>query len=280
MNTAGATSHPAGADHRGGSAQAGRWISAALSLLLPAVAVVSTAAEPAGTVEAAPVQIDRAEVGPFGAVTVIGDSVLLGSALVSPTLADRLVERGWGPVRMRAGEGYSSGKFGVRQDFRTTFWLDTWKAQGWDAPNVIVNIGANDSGFCDTDLACARDAIMHVVDNIGPGHRIWWPQITRLFTARAQQDTWNLALRQIAAERDDFFTWDWPAELPLYDSADGTHLDGPGYRIRSARMAEVFTLTLGAGVDNGTEAALPTPSAPASSFVSLPAERIIDTRTD
>ncbi len=257
-----------------------RWIIATAAFVLPLIAVVSTVAEPDGTVLAAPVQIDKSEVGPFGAVTVIGDSVLLGSALYGPTLADRLVERGWGPVRMRAGEGYSSGKFGVRQTFKATFWLDTWRAQGWDAPNVIVNIGANDSGFCNTDLACARDAIMHVVNNIGPGHRIWWPQITRLFTARAQQDTWNLALRQIADERSDFFTWDWPAELPQYNSSDGTHLDANGYRTRSVRMAEVFTLNLGAGTDNGTEAALPTPSASASSFVSVPAARVVDTRTD
>ncbi|BAN03295.1 SGNH/GDSL hydrolase family protein [Ilumatobacter coccineus] len=260
--------------------RASRLVGLVFALLLPVVAVVSTVAEPSGTVHAVPVQIDKSQVGPYGAVTVIGDSVLLGSAVVSPTLADRLLERGWGPIKMRAGEGYTSGKFGVRQDFRATYWLDLWRSQGWDAPNVIVNIGANDSGFCDTDLACARDAVMHVVNNIGPGHRIWWPQITRLYTAHPQQNNWNLALTQIAAERDDFFTWDWPAELPLYNSPDGTHLDAPGYRARSARMAEVFTLTLARATDDGTEAELPSPSAPPSTFVSLPAERIIDTRTD
>lgn len=271
-----ATDTPIRARRRG----AVRWMASAVALVLPVIAVVSTVAEPEGTVFAAPRQIDKAEVGPFGPVTVIGDSVLLGSAVYGPTLADRLVERGWGPIKMRAGEGYSSGKFGVRQTFRATYWLDLWRAQGWAAPNVIVNIGANDSGFCDTDLVCARDAIMHVVNNLGPGHRIWWPQITRFFTAHAQQDTWNLALRQIAAERSDFFTWDWPAELPLYQSADGTHLDASGYRTRSARMAEVFTQTLATGNDNGSEATLPVPSAPASSFVSVPAKRIVDTRID
>lgn len=280
MNRAGIISKRSRSDATPRPRRSGRWISVVAALLLPIAALVSTVAEPEGTALAAPRQIDKSQVGPFGAVTVIGDSVLLGSALFGPTLADRLVERGWGPVKMRAGEGYTSGKFGVRQDFKATTWLNTWRAQGWDAPNVIVNIGANDSGFCDTDLVCARESIMHVVDNIGPGHRIWWPQITRFFTAAAQQNNWNLALRQIADERDDFFTWDWPAELPLYNSADGTHLDAPGYRIRSARMAEVFTLTLGVGVDDGGEAALPTPSSSPSSFVSLPAERIIDTRSE
>ncbi|MFN3255064.1 MAG: SGNH/GDSL hydrolase family protein [Ilumatobacter sp.] len=252
----------------------------ATTLIAPLVAVTWTIARPTGTAEAAPRQIDIATPGPLGAVTVIGDSVLLGSALFGPTLPERLAERGWGPIRFRAGEGYTSGSFPVRQDFRASFWLESWRAQGWDAPNVIVNIGANDSGFCDTDLTCARNAILHVVNTVGPGRQIWWPQITRLFTRFDQENNWNTALRQIAAERPDFHTWDWPAELPLYNSPDGTHLDPAGYRVRSARMAEVFTLTVGRATDNGTEAPLPTPTAPASSFVPLPAERIVDTRTD
>lgn len=251
-----------------------------VALVFPTVLAVGIMTAPTGPVEAVPVQIDIATPGPFGAVTVIGDSVLLGSALVGPTLADRLSEQGWGPIRMRAGEGYTSGRFDVRESFRTTYWLGLWRSQGWDAPNVIVNIGANDSGLCDTDLACARESILHVVNDIGPGHRIWWPQITRFYTHFSQQDNWNTALAQIAAERDDFFTWDWPSELPQYASADGTHLSPDGYRVRSARMAEVFTRVVAAGSDDGTSAELPDPFAPASSFVPLPADRLVDTRLD
>ena len=42
-----------------------------------------------------------------------------------------------------------------------------------------INLGANDSGICRGDVACAKAAILHLVDAIGPGHRIWWPKTER-----------------------------------------------------------------------------------------------------
>ncbi len=183
----------------------------------------------------------------------------MGAALYSPTLPSRLVEQGWGPVRLRAGEGYSTGQFAVEQSFRSSYWITLWRSQGWDPPNVIVNLGANDSGFCDVDLACARAAIMHLVDTIGPGHKIWWPQITRLYTHRGQQDNWNLALQQIADERADFYTWDWPTvmETGPFPSSDGTHLAPDGYRRRSQLMAEVFTDDIAVATHVGGRRAAP-----------------------
>lgn len=256
-----------------------RRLAAVLALI---VSVLVAAAAPAERAAAVPVQIDIPTPGPLGAVSVIGDSVLLGSAVVSPTLADRLAERGWGPIRMRAGEGYFTGFHPVPDGARATFWIDQWRAQGWDAPNVIVNLGANDSGICTTDPVCARNSILHVVDRIGPGHQIWWPQITRfpLPSHIAEQENWNAALRQIAAERPDFHTWDWPAEMPLYQTSDNIHLTGAGYRIRSERMAEVFTLDVARGRDVGGSADLPAALAPASSFLPVASERLVDTRTD
>ena len=245
-------------------------------MVLSALTVVVTASTPEGVAEAAPRQIDITRPGPLGAVTVFGDSVLLGSALFGPTLPDRLAERGWGPIKFRAGEGYNTrtGSFGART------WLSAWRAQGWDAPNVLVNLGANDSGICDTDLACARRLIQGVIDEIGPGHTIWWPQITRLFTAFAQQDTWNRALQEFADARDDFFTWDWPAELPQYPSPDGTHLSPDGYRARSVRMAELFTRDVARARRTGDAAPLPAATAEPATFVPIPPERVTDTREE
>ena len=198
---------------------------------------------PTGPAHAAPIEIYDSRSGPLGPVTVIGDSILMGAAFYSPTLPSRLVEQGWGPVRLRAGEGYSTGSSASSCRSGSSYWITQWRSEGWDPPNVIVNLGANDSGFCNLDLACARGAIMHLVDTIGPGHKIWWPQITRLYTHQGQQDTWNLALQQIADERDDFYTWDWPTVMASgpFPSSDGTHLAPDGYRRRSQLMAEAFT---------------------------------------
>jgi hypothetical protein len=233
-------------------------------------------------VHAAPIEIVDQRPGPLGAVTVIGDSILMGAALYSPTLPARLVEQGWGPVRLRAGEGYSTGQFGVELAFRSSYWITQWRAEGWDPPNVIVNLGANDSGFCNVNLACAREAILHLVDTIGPGHKIWWPQITRLYTHQGQQDTWNLALQQIADEREDFYTWDWPTVMASgpFPSSDGTHLAPDGYRRRSQLMAEAFTADIAVATRVGGDAPLAQPLGVPSEYAPLAPERIVDTRTD
>lgn len=242
----------------------------AVSMLTVAV----NASTPDGVAEAAPRQIDISAAGPLGPVTVFGDSVLLGSALWGPTLPDRLAERGWGPIKFRAGEGYNTGtgSFGART------WLSSWRSQGWDAPNVFINLGANDSGICSSDVNCARQRIQGVIDEIGPGHTIWWPQITRFYSHRVEQDTWNQALQEFANTRTDFFTWDWPAELPQYQSSDGTHLSPDGYRTRSVRMADLFTSDVARARRIGGPAPLPTATASPATFVSIPATRVADTR--
>ncbi|MFW2333696.1 SGNH/GDSL hydrolase family protein [Ilumatobacter sp.] len=219
---------------------------------------------------------------PHGAVTIIGDSVLQGSFIVGPTLTDRLAENGWGPIRGRAGVGYSTGIFATATEARATYWIDMWRRQGWDAPNVFVNLGANDSGRCDVDLACARDAILHLVTAIGPGHRIWWPKVTRHPLFQHQADNWNLALEQIADERADFFTWDWPFVMATEGLAtgDNTHLTSEGYRTRSRIMAHEFSADLVFATRTGGDAPLATPTGAPSELVPIGPVRVIDTRID
>ncbi|MEM9515696.1 MAG: SGNH/GDSL hydrolase family protein [Actinomycetota bacterium] len=237
-------------------------------------------------VEAAPSVADFTlpTVGPLGPISVIGDSVLLGHGVFSPTLPDQLVARGWGPVRFRGGVAISAGNQPVQNELKASYWIDVWRSQGWDAPAVMVNIGANDSGFCGTDIACARTAIMHLVDAIGPGKQIWWPMITRLQRSPFidQQNNWNAALAQIASERDDFFTWDWPNAFLTggFSSSDGVHLSPSGYRQRSVLIADQLTADMAVGRRVGGDTSLPAPSGPPSTFLATDPERIIDTRDD
>lgn len=250
----------------------------ALTLALTAVAVPS-----ANPTEAALAnQIGDGTTRVHGAVTVIGDSVLQGSLAFGPTLVERLAEQGWGPIRARAGVGYSTGISSGTTEARSSYWIERWRQEGWDAPNVFVNLGANDSGRCDADLACARDAIMHLVDTIGPGHSIWWPQITRHPAYRHQADTWNLALRQIADERDDFVTWGWPQAMAAggFSSWDNTHLSVDGYRTRSQLMAHEFSADLVTAQRTGDDAPLPRAAGAVSGVVPIDPVRVIDTRID
>ena len=183
---------------------------------------------------------------------------------------------------MRAGEGYRTGYNGATPaSMNVGNWITTWRSQGWDPVDVVVNLGANDSGFCfHDDVACARAAIEHLLAVIGPGHRVWWPKITRFYTYADQQNTWNTALDQIAAERDDVFTWDWPTEMRTggYSSPDLTHLSADSYRKRSAVMAREITADLADGARTGTDAPLPVAAGQPSTFVPLAPERILDTR--
>jgi hypothetical protein len=248
--------------------------------LVPAVASVATETErPAEAMDYAK-DITLPTPGPLGAVTVFGDSVLLGSGLWSPTLPDQLQAQGWGPILFRAGVGYRAGPTGNTST--AGWWIETWRTQGWDASNVIVNLGSNDSGICGPNVACARQRILDVVEVIGPGHRIWWPMITRNPGAEREAAAWNQALGELAAERGDFFTWDWPTELATggYVTSDNTHLDAAGYRKRSLRMATVFTEALALAERVGGDAALPAPTSAPSSYVPLVPDRVIDTRHD
>lgn len=249
----------------------------AVSLILSGSAVW-----PTRTVEATPIEETISQAGPLGPITVIGDSVLLGSLAYSPTVGDQLAALGWGPVRMRAGEGYSTGYFNVSASFKVSSWVASWRQQGWDPPNLLINLGANDSGQCGPDVACARRSILHLVDAIGPGHRIWWPQITRFYTKGDEQNAWNTALTQIAAERSDFFTWDWPAVLAAGDfgSNDGTHLSAAGYRRRSRLLAVEATSDLAIAVHHDASTPLPAPTAAPSEFVPIAPTRVLDTRED
>ena len=249
-------------------------VGALLCTTLAGASVSST--EAAGAVK----HIDISRPGRLGSVTVIGDSVLLGAGLNSPTLPDQLSARGWGPIRFRAAGSASSGMFNVSNEFRSSFWIDLWQSQGWDPKHVIVNIGVNDSGLCNASVSCAYDSIMHLVDAIGPGHEIWWPTIVK--TNAAHRISFNTALRQVDAERADFHIWDWYTEYLAggYRSGDEIHLDPAGYRRRSEVMATAFTTDFARSRKTGNDAPLPAPTTPASTFVTLPPQRVADTRSD
>lgn len=223
--------------------------------------------------------------GPLGSVTFIGDSVGIGAGRFAPRLSDHLEALGWGPIRFHGVDGKRTGyPPGWPDHFNAVPLIDQWQASGWDSDTWILNLGANDSGFCNRDVACARASIMLVVDAIGPGHRIWWPKITRLYTYQHQADAWNTALDQVAAERADFSTWDWPAEMlahpDVYGSWDGTHLYPDGYRRRNLVMARAFTDAVVRATRIGPDAPLPDHTGPRSEIVLDPSVRVLDTRID
>lgn len=259
-----------------------RWL---IVMAVTLSSVISAGGRVDATVSTHFVEFDQGPPGPLGSVTFLGDSVGIGAGRWAPTLPDQLVARGWGPVRFHAVDGGRTGyPPGWPDYFNAVPLIDDWQAEGWESDTWIVNLGTNDAGYCGADVACARAAIMKVVDAIGPGHRIWWVKITKFPLQRFQQDAWNAALDQIDAERSDFWAWDWPSEMQsrpdVYASYDNTHLYPDGYRERSRVMADAFTRDLAVGRRTGGDAALPSPAATPMGVVPIDPVRAIDTRTD
>jgi hypothetical protein len=258
-----------------------------LAGLLAGMTIAATVAvAPAVPIAAAPVSFPP---GPLGPVTIVGDSVLAASVYPSGghrSLSQYAADLGFGPIVARAASGLTAGfvptgYFGMPANVTVSSWLAEWRAEGWDAPNVIVNVGAIDSGYCRTNLACARDSIQHVVDAVGPGHQIWWPQITRFYTHQAEADTWNTALAEFDAARDDFTAWDWPSVLVAdsFDVYDGVHLASPAeHARRSERIAQEVYRAWATAHRVGGDAALPSATSAPARLTPVDPVRVLDSR--
>ena len=258
-----------------------RRIATVLALVsgLTASILMQTSVDAAGTIPTE--YINDTTARPLGAITVIGDSVMLGSLHYSPDLVDALADRGWGPIRARGGMGYSTGYLRTADWSRSSLWIEKWRAEGWDAPNVVVNLGVNDAGLCAGSAECAVGAIDHLLDAIGPDHKVWWANITRSAAAgRDHQAIWNAALDEVAARRPELHVWDWAAVYATgaFPSGDRIHLSPDGYRARNQLIADDVTARLVTMTHDGSSIALPSTDAAPLGFTPIPPRRILDTR--
>jgi hypothetical protein len=225
--------------------------------------------------------------GPRGAVAVVGDSVMLGSAYEAPlvpgwgpSLARLLADRGWGPVHMAAGVGFQAGKFVANNPgANMSLWLTTQRAAGFDPPVIVVSIGPNDIIACSGNVQCAADDIRGFMDTAGDDHEVWWALQTAAIPSN--QASWNEALQIVADERPNLTLWDWPAIQPgsgITLAADNTHLPGASqYLARSTLIADDVTTRLGVSRQIGGEV---TPPAGGASYEYQPVgpQRLVDTR--
>ena len=218
---------------------------------------------------------------PLGEISLIGDSVLLGSLTFGPNLVEQLAEQGWGPIRARAGAGYSTGHLAVPDWGKASLWLEKWRAEGWDAPNVIVNLGVNDAGLCKASYECSVNSINFLLDEIGPDHRVFWPNITRSATgARDYQAVWNAALEAVASERPELIVWDWATLYAGggFPSGDRIHLSRDAYVERNRHIVDAVTATMVSSEFSGTPVALPPETATPAAFTPIAPRRVLDTR--
>ncbi|MEO5725021.1 MAG: hypothetical protein ABIQ39_04580 [Ilumatobacteraceae bacterium] len=213
-----------------------------------------------------------ATAGPLGGISVIGDSVMLGSAdgLSNPGLPRLLHDAGWGPVNYLAGKGFTTGRnIGANRPMAAAYWIAQWRAQGWDPSTIVVHLGNNDNAFCPATVACMKQTIDYMLDVIGPQVAVWWPKLTTVDFPRMA--AWNQALDLAAAERPNLRLWDWPGVLaaanpPFQMDRYNIHPSSSVQYVRRSRlMAADITTQFGpsqhVGADVAAPPALGTPTA-------------------
>ena len=270
-----------------GGARARRaWLVAASVIAGAAVTAVPVAPQ-AVHAAAAPIFVEtfKPAAGPRGAITILGDSVMLGSAYelpgYGPSLAQRLVGQGWGPVLTKTGVGFQAGlNVASNPGANMSVYVKAQRAAGWDSPIYVVNIGGNDILGCSSNQACAEKDILGLVDTIGADREIWWSKIT--MTKQSDADAWNNALDAVAAQRPNLRRWDWPAirvanNVPI--SGDNIHLpNGAAYNLRSALIADDVTARFGVSNRIGAAETVPAAVGGPSQFQPVPLERVYDSR--
>ncbi len=221
--------------------------------------------------------------GPLGAIGVIGDSVLLGSGdgLSTPGLPSQLAAAGWGPVNFLAAKGYTTGRNkGAGQPNTAAYWINRWRAEGFDPPVMMVNFGNNDMGYCPPlNVACMKQTIDYLLDVIGDQTEVWWPNSAGVDYNRV--GPWNTALSLAAQERPNLHVWDWEGEFaaanpPFAHDRYFIHLaNGPNYARRSALMAADVTTVFGPSRRVGPNAPVATASGAASDYLPVDIARAI-----
>lgn len=215
---------------------------------------------------------------------MIGDSLMVGSAAETggymPSIQQLLADRGWGPIRVRAGVGFQTGRLNPADPANNlAVWLYDQRRTGFDPPVVAVNLGANDIKACRGSSTCALANIRYLLDVIGPGRQVWWPLIT--MTDPAEAHAWNTALQLVASQRSNLVVWDWPAAQAANGvamSSDRIHLaTAAAYKQRSRLMADDISTRVGIAQRVGGAQALPAGST-ALEYRPVAPVRLIDTR--
>ena len=258
----------------------------AMAIVVGAIAMAVPGATPVSAAPPIFMETFHPEAGPRGAVTILGDSVMLGSAYempgYGPSLAQMLAARGWGPILTKTGVGVQTGfKVGGEGGANMGSYVRQQRAAGWDSPIYIVNLGGNDILACGRSQACAEQDIRYLLDTIGSDHEVWWSKITMPTDVEAVP--WNNALEAVAASYPNLRLWDWPTirvanNVPI--AGDNVHLPhSAAYRMRSALIADDVTARF--GVSQPSAGAQPTPVAVGapSEFIPLTQQRVYDSRT-
>lgn len=234
-----------------------------------------------GIVEFCDQHIDT--VGPRGAIGLLGDSVLLGSAtgMSTPSLPTMLSDNGFGPVHLSTTLGMTTYNAAAsKRDASAFHWLSRWRDAGFIPKVIVVNLGANHLGTCtpgSVGVCKAKiDQLLHEISLYFPDATVWWAKVVQRTLPYGSPSSgmqgWNLALDQAESQWPNLLVWDWPTALANADPAIVTDLagihpvSGTQYVKRSSLMAEHITTHMGGARYGGPRTPLPSPTTSGLSY--------------
>jgi len=215
-----------------------------------------------------------ATVGSRGAIGLLGDSVLLGSAsgMSTPSLPTMLSDNGFGPVHLSTTLGMTTyNSSSSRRDASAFHWLSRWRDAGFNPDVIVVNLGANQLGTCTpASVSVCRDKIEQLLYEISlyfPSAIVWWPKVVQRSYPSGNptggMEGWNNALDQAESAWPNLIVWDWPTALANANPAIVTDIAGIHptsslqYVKRSTLMAGHITSQTGGARFDGPRAGLP-----------------------
>jgi len=215
-----------------------------------------------------------ATVGSRGAIGLLGDSVLLGSAsgMSTPSLPTMLSDNGFGPVHLSTTLGMTTyNSSSSRRDASAFHWLSRWRDAGFNPDVIVVNLGANQLGTCTpASVSVCRDKIEQLLYEISlyfPSAIVWWPKVVQRSYPSGNptggMEGWNNALDQAESAWPNLIVWDWPTALANANPAIVTDIAGihptssMQYVKRSTLMAGHITSQTGGARFDGPRAGLP-----------------------
>lgn len=180
------------------------------------------------------------------AIGVIGDSLLYQAGAGVADLNTRIIAKGWADPnteldglvgRSISGEAVTPSSITV---------VRTWRAAGFNPRVWVIALGTNNKNATEAQW---DSAIQLLLDEIGPGHKIYWVGLGFQNASDSRVLAFNINLAQIAAARpdSDMVALDWNAatECPHSDAskwdatdAEGIHMTRAGYDIRDQWIAD------------------------------------------
>lgn len=174
-------------------------------------------------------------------IGVIGDSLTYQGGTGAQKITNKLVAAGWAQANIKVdgvtGRAIANDLPDGKPGSITT--IRKWRTAGFEPRVFVIALGTNNKGA--TAAAWTKE-INKVLNEIGPGHKIYWVNLGFKDQFDPRVINFNNNLQTIANSRADLFPKDWNTHIHAFQQqptlwlasdAQGIHMTTAGYDIRN-----------------------------------------------